>query len=277
MMQDRAAGRVLRRVAVFVGLLGAIGSGASFAVEPTEEGGRVSHEAWDGILREHVGDEGWVDYEGLRRESLGELDAYLRMIGAVDFKKLDRDEQIALWRNAYNALCIRILIDQGLPDTVPRRSFLGIGTNIFKIEKYRIAGRKRSLDDIEHGILRKRYDEPRIHAALVCGASSCPRLRPEAYTAAKLDRQLDEECRRWIREGRDLKGRRKNRLDREKKTFYASMIFSWFRKDFGGTEEGVLEFVRRFADEEDAAFLRRHAGEVRVSYLDYDWSLNAAP
>ncbi len=244
------------------------------AQPPASSVQRVSHDRWDRILKMYVSEEGWVDYEALRRSSERELDAYLRDIARVDSSKLGRREQIALWLNAYNALCVRILIDQGLPRTVPRRSVLGIGTNIFKIEKYRIAGKKRSLDDIEHGILRKRYDEPRVHAALVCGASSCPRLRPEAYTAVRLDRQLDEECRRWIREGVDLKGRRKNRLDRKKKTFYASRIFSWFKKDFGGSNRGVLDFVAKFASEEDAKFLREN--DVRVSFLDYDWSLNRA-
>ena len=177
---------------------------------------------------------------------------------------------MAFWINAYNAICARTLIDHKLPADVPHAAFFG--TNIFKKSTYRIAGKVRSLDDIEHGILRSKFKDARVHAALVCGASSCPRLRPEAYEGSTLSKQLDEEARRWIQSGTDKNGKRKNRLDRARKTFYASKIFSWFQEDFGDSDRGVLEFVKRFASAADREFLVKN--NVRVKYLGYDWALN---
>ncbi|MEM7234256.1 MAG: DUF547 domain-containing protein, partial [Planctomycetota bacterium] len=172
--------------------------------------------------------------------------------------------------NAYNALCVQKLIDHKLPKKVPNAVFFG--ANIFKESTYKVAGKVRSLDDIEHGILRQSFKDNRIHAALVCGASSCPRLRAEAYEGRKLDQQLDEECRRWIRSGLDLKGKRKNYLDRRRNVFYASKIFDWFEEDFGDSTKGVLKFIKKYASDDDRRFLE--ANRVTVRYLTYDWTLN---
>ncbi len=235
---------------------------------------KAQHELWTRVLREHVTPEGWIDYRKLRRETRSQLDAYLRQIAGTDLRSLSsRDERVAFWINAYNAICVRTLIAHDLPKEVPHAVLFG--KNIFTEETYRVAGKVRSLDEIEHQILRKKYKDPRVHAALVCGASSCPRLRPEAYEAPILSKQLDEETRRWVQSGKDLKGKRKNYLDRSRKTMYVSKIFDWFEEDFGGNDRGVLAFVRRYASDEDRKFLE--SNRVRVRYLAYDWSLNQRP
>lgn len=232
------------------------------------------HSLFDRILHENVTPEGWVDYRNIRDRRLADLDRYLGLLARADVKKLaSENERKAFWINAYNAVCIRTLIAHDLPASVPKALFFG--ANIFKERTYRIAGKVRSLDDIEHGILRKRFKDNRVHAAVVCGASSCPRLRPEAYTGAAIDRQLDEECRRWIQKGRTKEGKRKNYLDRSRKIFYASKIFDWFQEDFGDSDAGVLAFVKRFASDEDRAFLEKN--RVRVRYLPYSWKLNIIP
>ena len=230
------------------------------------------HQEWDALLRAFVNDDGWIDYAGLGSTGLPRLKSYLSTLSDTDTSSLDGGTvEKAFWLNAYNALCVQVLIDHKLPDEVPHAALFG--TNIFTQRIYRVAGELRSLDDIEHGILREKFDDPRIHAAVVCGASSCPRLRPEAYVGPRLDEQLDEECRRWVRSERDLSGERKNRLDRERKTFYASKILYWYQEDFGDSEDGVLKFVARFSSSDDREFLR--AEGVRIEYLEYDWRLNS--
>jgi hypothetical protein len=250
-------------------LLGPSLVGATLAQPPDPA---FSHARWSALLAKYVTEEGWVAYERIRDGASDELDAYLEALARANLAAMSDDEQKAFWINAYNALCIRTLLDEGLPDSVPRRSFLGIGTNIFTLENHEIAGVVRSLDDIEHDILRRNFRDPRVHAALVCGASSCPRLRPEAYEGSRVDRQLDEEVRRWINVERDKNGNRKNRLDRERKTFHASKIFDWFEEDFGGDDEGILAFIERYADPPVREFLENN--RVRLRFLDYDWSLN---
>ena len=235
--------------------------------------GTVDHSTWNEIVDATVSEEGWVDYQAIKRKWSRKLRAYISSLGTIDVGKLDsKAEKMAFWINAYNAVTIQILLDEGLPDEVPHAAFFG--KNIFKQEDYRVGGKVRSLDEIEHKILRKRYDEPRIHAALVCGASSCPRLRPEAYTGEKLDTQLTDEAEIWVRKGRNKKGRRKNRLDRDKGVYYVSEIFKWFNEDFyGGGKAGVLKFLKKSGDENTRTYLEKR--DVDIKYLDYRWELNS--
>ncbi len=236
-----------------------------------EKGQSFLHARWDGLLRKYVTEEGWVDYRRLRREGATELKSYLEQLARTNVAKLgNRDVQKAFWINAYNAICVQTLIDQKLPAEVPHAFFFG--TNIFKLRTYQVAGKIRSLDDIEHGILRKKFKDQRIHAVVVCGASSCPRLRPEAYTGSKLNQQMDDEARRWISVGTDKSGKRKNYLDQRRKVFYASKIFDWYMEDFEDSEAGVKKFIQRFATPETRQFMARN--KVRVTYLGYDWRLN---
>lgn len=246
-----------------------VAAGSPAGSAPEESG--FDHSTWDRILRENVTREGWVNYESLRGKESKALASYLAALAAADPGRLgDRNAQRAFWVNAYNALCIQTIIDHGVPAEVPHARIFG--ANVFTERKYQIAGKVRSLDDIEHGILRKELADPRLHAALVCGARSCPRLRPEAFTGPRLEEQLDEECRSWIRTEATEKGGRKNRLDRARKVFQASKIFSWYQADFGGSDEAVLKFLVKYADDADRAFLA--ANRVSVEYLDYDWSSN---
>jgi hypothetical protein len=129
-----------------------------------------------------------------------------------------------------------------------------------------LRGRRLSLDDIENDILRRELDEPRIHFAIVCASRSCPVLRDESYRASDLDRQLEEAATRFVRDPL------RNRFDAATRTFHASSIFKWFRRDFERRAGSVASFLARYADEAAAAALR--AGGARIEHLDYDWSLN---
>jgi hypothetical protein len=236
-----------------------------------EEGREGRHARWDRILKANVNPSGWVNYARLAREDRRELKAYLDELASADVSSLGEKEAMAFWINAYNAVCVQLVLDRGVPAEVPRAVLFGY--NIFKDPKHKVAGKARSLEDIEHGILRVEFKDPRVHAAIVCAASSCPRLRAEAYEGDRLDAQLDEECRSWIAVETDRKGERKNRLDRAAKTLYVSKIFEWFAEDFGG-EAGVLRFVGKYASESDREFLEK--SRVRLRYLEYRWELNKA-
>ncbi len=244
----------------------------TFAVVKTLRSEDFDHTGWNKILKATVTDDGCVEYEAIRKKLSRDLKAYLDSLGKASLKELKTDaEKKAFWINAYNAVCVQTLIDSGLPKEVPHAAFFG--KNIFTQRTCRIAGKIRSLDDIEHRILRKEFKDNRVHAAVVCGASSCPRLRREAYTAKDVDRQLDEEARRWVQTGRTKDGKRKNYLDRRKGVLYVSKIFDWFEEDFGGSDKGVLNFVKRHASESDRKFLEKN--RVKLKYLTYSWRLNS--
>ena len=126
-----------------------------------------------------------------------------------------------------------------------------------------LKGGNISLDDIEHRTLRTDFKEPRIHFALVCAARSCPPLRSEAYRAADLDRQLDDQGRTFLNDPR------KNRFDPATKTLYLSRIFDWFHGDFEAAAGSVKAYATRYLDDP-----RAKRPEVEIEFLSYDWSLN---
>lgn len=237
------------------------------------------HGAWDALLKEHVSD-GLVDYAALARDR-PRLDAYLRDLAETDPDALSRDEQLAFWANAYNARMVALVLDhfpiQGSDPAHPANSVLQV-PGIFKRFQARVGGRELSLDQIEHDILRPRFGEPRVHAAIVCASASCPELRAGAFTAARLEEQLDEQFRRFVTDPR------RNRFDLARGTAGLSRIFEWFGEDFAATEAppalrrsagkhaGVLAFVAPYlpAAERDALL----SGRLRVDFLPYDWALN---
>ena len=205
-----------------------------------------------------------VDYAALRADP-----DYARAITDLAAAHLDglpsATARIAFWVNAYNLLAIKAVVDHyPVPSIKDGGSLL---RPIWKRPVGTVAGRDYTLDAIEHDILRARFREPRVHLALVCASLSCPDLRPEPYAANRLDAQLTDAARRFL--ANPTKGLQ---LGPDGRTARVSAIFKWFAEDFGGPD-GVVRFIRAAAD---PAVVERLAGldGRRLSYLDYDWSLN---
>lgn len=244
------------------------------------------HSDFDAILRARVDSGGLVDYEGLLADRAA-LDAYVARMGDVERASLDsrrREERMAFWINAYNAITLARILDhwppKGLGLIHPKLSIRNIDGVWDKLTT-RVAGAEITLDAIEHEILRPEFGDPRIHAAIVCASIGCPALRNRAYTAENLDAQLDRAARDFVRDPS------KNLVDRDAKVVELSPIFKWFAEDFAAQASevpsaaegklakyaGGLGFLARHASEEDAEFLR--SGDYKAKYGDYDWSLNA--
>jgi hypothetical protein len=252
------------------------------AARPAAAGG-LDHSAWDGLLRRHVNADaiGLVDYPGLATERES-LDAYLASLAAARPAEWGPDERLAFWINAYNAWMVALVLDhypiRGTDPAWPSASVRQV-EGIFKQEKGLFAGRRLSLDEIEHEIIRKRFDEPRIHFALVCAAASCPKLRSEAYTGERLDGQLDAQVLDF------LAVPEKNQFDLDAGVARLSPIFDWFAEDFADAP-GQTEALKRAAGKHAGALafltgyrhgkVRRAAleGGLRVELLPYDWTLN---
>jgi hypothetical protein len=227
-----------------------------------------SHAALDRVLKQHVRD-ARVDYAALK-SSRSDLDAYLRACAAVpeaDFKRWPEAQQLAFLINVYNAATLQLIVDH-----YPVRSIKQIGgwfKSPWEIECVRLFGRPTTLDEVEHGLLRQNYDEPRIHFAIVCAAKGCPPLRTEAYTADRLNEQLADQGRTFLRT------RANNRVDPGTRTVRLSPIFKWFSGDFARGDKSVLDFVTPYftaADQQILASTRNW----KIRYTDYDWSLNGA-
>jgi hypothetical protein len=231
----------------------------------------VDHSAFDGLLRRHVVG-GMVDYDSFR--AAPEFASYLTLLARTDPATLPRDERLAFWINAYNAYTIALINKHGERKSIRNinRSlglFKGLGPWNEKIAV--VGGTAYGLDHIEQKIIRPEFGEPRIHFALVCAAIGCPPLRSEAYAAARLDAQLDDQARIFL-----LRSPEKNRVDVATGTIYVSNIFSFndYEKDFGGSKEGVARFIARYHPDGPERALLESGRWKRWVVTKYDWGLN---
>lgn len=235
----------------------------------------VNTPALASVLTNYVDDRGLVDYASLQadRQSLDAYNASLELTTPETYNSWSEPEQIAFLINAYNSLTLKSIIDE-----TPIKSSIKDITGVWRFKKHGLLQGKQTLNNIEHDILRADFSEPRIHAALVCAAISCPYLRQEPFTGENLDAQLDDQTKIFIGRPEAFE------IDRENNEVRLSAIFDWFGQDwvpaFGGAEgfagsdneKAVLNFISGYLNEEDSAFLK--AGGYKVRYTDYDWSLN---
>lgn len=223
---------------------------------------RADQGAWDRILKQFVDDEGMVAYRRISTEGRPELDNYLAWVATTDPAAMTPQDQLAFWINAYNAGIVDAVLRDYSPESALSRA------RLFRWYSFPAAGKNRTPDDIEQQILRKQFREPRIHFALVCGATSCPKLRREAYRGDRLDQQFDDQARRFINDPA------RNRVDAARRTIELSSIFEWFASDFTAAAGSVAAFVARYVDSpQQATLLQAHADRTR--FLEYDWRLNA--
>ncbi|MGQ0793920.1 MAG: DUF547 domain-containing protein [Deltaproteobacteria bacterium] len=245
-----------------------------------------SHSVYDALLKRHVR-AGRVDYRGFLASG-DEFAKYLAALGSAseaDLKTWSREQKLAFWINSYNAFTLKAILDnypiKGSSFSIyPKNSIRQI-SGVWDKLKFQAAGRMITLEGIEHGILRKDFGEPRIHFAIVCASIGCPDLRAEAYRADILDKQLESAGAGFI--GSSQKGVKISAADKSVKV---SKIFSWFAEDFKASadaselfknrdtaERGVLNFISKYLRSEgDRAFF--DAGDFKLSYLSYDWTLN---
>ncbi len=248
--------RMPRSIGVILILL--LGLGVSALAQdsdaPAQSSPGVSHAALDRVLSATVSD-GSVDYATLKAEHLPALRAYLDGLAQVDPAKLARQEQLAFYINLYNATVLQAVAERYRPDySVSANDFA-----LFKEPLVRLSGKTITLDELEKKIILPTFRDVRVHAVLVCGARSCPKLRSSAYIGEKLEQQLDTATRQWINDPR------LNPVDAQAKRIRLSEIFKWYADDFGGAEQ-VLAWVDRYHEADLSGYA--------VEYEPYDWTLN---
>jgi len=282
--QDRRA--ILRHLlvagAAFYAVAGLEFIGSANAAEPSDlfrkaadgSTSTVDHSAWDKLLKTYVkaAPDGLnrVDYAAFRNTGQGELKLYIRRLEAVDPQALDRAEQFALLANLYNAKTIDIVLDHYPVKSIKDISlggglFASLSGGPWKAKVLKMSGVELSLDDIEHGILRPQFKDPRVHYAVNCASVGCPNLQAEALTGAKLGQQLDAGARTYINHSRGVSVTSGGVV--------VSSIYNWFKPDFGGTDGGVLVHLRKYAGPE---LLAKLTSTASLSGHQYDWSLNDA-
>jgi len=214
------------------------------------------------LLQQHVVQQGNVNYQGFIQDKKHLL-SYLSALGhgVPDTNTWTRAEQLAYWINAYNAFTVKLIVDhyplQSIKDLNSKLSIPFINS-VWDQKFILLGGKKYSLNNIEHGIIRQRFAEPRIHFAVNCASVSCPRLRREAYAADCFEQQLQEQTYIFLNDSS------KNNITAN--NVQVSRIFDWYGSDF--TRQGnLVDYINQYSK------VKIKPG-AHLTFMPYDWRLN---
>lgn len=234
----------------------------------------ISYNNYAQVLSQYVNKQGKVNYQSLQqnRQPLDSFNQSVASLSPQVYQSWTENEQIAFWINIYNSLTLEAIIDNYPVDSI--KDIPGV----WKRLQFTVMGEELTLDQIEHEILRKDFDEPRLHMGIVCASIGCPILRQEPFIGDKLDQQLDEQTLAFLALERNFQ------INKEENKVYLSSIFKWFGEDFEskfavenqfagqGKERAVLNFIGQYLENQNQTYLKQ--GDYQISYLNYDWSLN---
>jgi hypothetical protein len=220
----------------------------------------VSHEVWNSLVQKYASNDGKVNYPGFIQDSV-QFNSYLSILknNHPNQKNWTEKEQLAYWINAYNAFTVKLIVDHyPLKSIKDIKKGLPFINSVWDIKFIKIEGATYDLNNIEHSILRTKFNEPRIHFAINCASISCPNLRNEAFTVDRLEEQLTEQAKLFLNDPA------KNKITKDK--IELSSIFSWFKKDFK-KKGSLVDYLNKYAPVQ----IDKNAD---IDYLDYDWNLN---
>lgn len=225
----------------------------------------INFDTWNQLLSQYVDFQGRVDYGTWKSESSTTLNQWLADIKQADLTSLNSEQQLALWINLYNAFTVASILES-YPITSIQPKVLGIPNLLafawfFYRPTHKIGDSYYYLNQIEHRILRKKFNEPRIHFALVCASLGCPLLRNEAYDGETVRNQLEDDAMRFINNPDKVS------YDASTQTLYCSKIFKWYKSDFLQIAVSIPDYIRNYLKTDIV-------GSVAIAYLDYDWNLN---
>ena len=237
---------------------------------------QLSYDEYDRLTRAYADEDGGVNYSGLKKE-MAALKGFIDQLAAASPENEPEwfpteDERKRYYLTAYNAY-ILFYAASGYPD----RHTLWSGLGLFKNKDIVLGGRKLTLNDLEHNIIRKEFMDPRIHFALNCGARSCPPLKAGVIAQNATDNELEQAARRFINDPGNV------RFDEPSLTLYLSKIFDWFAVDFlhylrakrGLANPHVAQYVALYLSGPAAEILAKiPAPALTIKYLDYNKDLN---
>jgi uncharacterized protein DUF547 len=219
---------------------------------------KIDHAPWDWTLKHFVNERHRVDYAGLKKDGASRLNDYVVSLSQAGTQPLSPNEAKALLINAYNAFTVQWVV-KNYPITSIWRT-----DSPFTESRHRLGGEMVSLDAIESQL--RAMGDPRVHAALVCAARSCPPLRRQAYVADRLDEQLDSNVREWLADPS------LNRFYPAQGRGEISPVFKWYRKDFDAYPGGLEGFLRKYTAQQIMGGLGNR--RLEISFGEYDWGLN---
>jgi hypothetical protein len=237
------------------------------------------HAVFDALLSRYVSTHrdgvNRVDYARWKASAADRtaLDGYIEVLAAQPLSKLPRDEAFAAWSNLYNALAVRLVLNNYplsvLQDIKTETNPAGVDATYTYIDPWKhprvtVEGKLLSMDTIENDIMRPQFKEPRVHYVLNCTSYGRPSLMPRAWRAATLEVDLESAARTFVNHDRGVLVRPDGKL-------VVSSLYTWFIADFGGDEAGIIKHLRRYARPDLDA--RLAAGAV-IAEDNYEWELN---
>lgn len=212
---------------------------------------KFNHNRWNTLLSKNVTKNGNVDYKAFKNNPL-ELQVYIdNLTHSLPTEDWDKNDKLAYWINAYNALTIDLIIRN-----YPTKSIKDI-KDPWDQRLWKFGSKWQNLNDIEHKILRN-MNEPRIHFAIVCASVSCPKLQNEAFTALNIEAQLVKATNEFLNDTS------KNKLSEDR--IQLSKLFKWFKKDFENSGS-LIDFLNLYTD-------IKISSKAKKSFMDYNWNLN---
>lgn len=228
------------------------------------------HVHWDEILKKNTqlkSSQVLVDYKALKKNP-NQLNQYLDELKKVkpsQFASFSEKQKLAFWINAYNAFTIDIVLKHYPIESIKEIKSGWFSSGPWKIEFIPLLGKTISLDEIEHNIIRKRFDEPRIHFALNCASLGCPSLYQQAFNAKHLDTQLQSAALHF------LTNKKKNYLKGD--TLYLSKIFKWYGDDFQKKYKSYKNFIIKTLQLKKEQNQNKEEN-YKIEFNEYDWKLN---
>ncbi len=193
------------------------------------------------------------------------LNKYIQYLSSIKISGYNRQEQLAYWINLYNALTIKVVLDN-----YPTKSILDIKLSglltpgPWEKKLIKVEGQQLSLNDIEHRIVRPIWNDPRTHFALNCASYGCPNLQKSPYSGKTLDSMLDNDAREYINSPRGVYFDPQGKL-------IVSQIFSWYQTDFASNDKDLIRFIAKYAN---PSLAQKLAGKTKIDSYQYDWKLN---
>lgn len=250
----------MKRLATgFLAMMLLAGCAHTVKTPQTPRGGPPPLQAWEATLNKYVSNAGYVDFSGLSQNT-AQLDRYISWVAWTGPNSAPaafdtREKKLVYHINAYNALAMRQVVKKG----IPKRLGTLRKVDFFYLTKVQVDGEAISLYAYENDVIRA-FNEPRIHFALNCMSVGCPRLPREAFTAEKLDEQLDRETRKFFAAERNL------RIDDVTRTVYINELLEWFEEDFLLVAPSLSAYVSRYSE-------RPIPEGYSVEFLPYDWTV----
>ncbi len=226
-----------------------------------------NYESFNNVLQSFSNSNGTVDYTSIRNDPFN-LNKYITFINNVSPQnhpeRFSESDAKAYWINVYNALAIKTIIDNPEVNSIKEISW---GMGAFWRNKFLVGGKKMTLNNIEHKILRGKYKDPRIHFAINCASNSCPPIGSRIVTGENLDKQLDSKASAFINDSSNV------RIDHTNKEIHLSRIFKWFKKDFTTKHNNLILYILGYRYDIDSSN-EAAIGSYKIIYNKYDWHLN---